>query len=105
MIPRKCHIGQRFVDAFLQGLGRRPQSHVHQLGYHLLGFFLGGFLVLLGLDDLENWASTRPVPRGTQARILRLIIKIQQAIPFGTHLAILNHPLFNLNSVFSQIPN
>lgn len=39
VIPWKRHLGQRFVDAFFQGLGRRPQPNIHQHGDHLLGPF------------------------------------------------------------------
>jgi len=64
VIPREGHVGQRFVDAFLQGLGRRTQPHVHQPGYHLLGLFLGGFIALLGLDGLEHRGDLgNPFPR------------------------------------------
>jgi hypothetical protein len=38
----------------LQGLGRSPQSDIHQLGYHFLGLFFGGFLTLLSLNGLER---------------------------------------------------
>ena len=31
--------------------------HVQQLGYHLLGLFLGGLLALLSLDGLEHWSD------------------------------------------------
>ena len=54
VIPWECHVGQRFVDSFPQGLGSRPLAQGQQLGYHLLGLFLGRFLAFLGLDGLEH---------------------------------------------------
>ena len=42
VIPREGHVGQRFVDDFLQGLGRRPAQACH--GYRMLH----GSLLLAG---------------------------------------------------------
>jgi len=89
VIPWKRHVGQRFVDAFLQGLGRRPQPHVHQLGYYLLGFFLGGFLALLSLDGLEHRGNFTDLLSGH----LRQDVPVEMedtSLPVGTWQALVH---------------
>ena len=52
--PWEVHVGQRFIDAFPQSLGRSAQAHVNQVGRHLFGLFLGRLPVLLGMNRLEH---------------------------------------------------
>jgi len=76
----------------LQGLGRRQQANVHQLGYHPLGLFLGGFLALLALDGLEQRGNfTAPLPGHfgqdvpVEMQDASLPVSIRQALVYRLH--------------------